>query len=475
MATRYLCVRAHACRGADSRLHSLVRARGIAPLVVALVVGGCAIQDDGAGEDIGSTALAATVGELVGSDCSTSVVLGLSRQIANEVICLQPDGFTRLEEGNGIVFAGSAVLPYLTPAGKRDLEDAVAAHGGQLSINSAFRTLAQQYLLVRWHDQGRCGITAAAPVGSSNHESGRAVDVGNWGEWVGALGNHGWGHTVPGDEVHFDHTSSPDLRGYDVLAFQRLWNRNHADDQIDEDGLYGPQTEDRLTRSPAGGFAIGACGGREPWDAELVAAELPGELAPGARANVLVRIKNTGGETWRPGATFLGTAAPMDRDSALYDPDSWIAPNRVATVAAETPTGEVGEFAFTILAPSTEQELTETFKLVEDGVSWFGPPVDLEIAVSSSAPPPVTTPPPDGMRSSSMLGGGCSAAGGGPAAPLGLVLVGLVLIRLRRRSRRAVPTESCTAIGCLHLRPPRRRSPGVGTDSCTIRRARHGS
>ena len=435
MATRYQCVRAPARRGADSRLQSFVRARGSAPLVVALLVGGCAIQDDGAAEDIGSSAFAATVGELVGSDCSTSVVLGLSRQISNEVICLQPDGFTRLEEGNGIVFAGSAVLPYLTPAGKRDLEDAVAAHGGQLSINSAFRTLAQQYLLVRWHQQGRCGITAAAPVGSSNHESGRALDIGNWADWVGALGNHGWGHTVPGDEVHFDHTSSPDLRGYDVLAFQRLWNRNHPDDQIDEDGLYGPQTEDRLTRSPAEGFAIGACGGQEPWDAELVAAELPDQLAPGARADVLVRIENTGGEAWRPGATFLGTAAPMDRDSALYDPENWIAPNRVATVSAETPSGEIGEFAFTILAPDTEQELTETFRLVEDGVAWFGPPVDLEIVVSSSAPP-VTVPPPGGESSSSMMGGGCSAGGGGSAAaPFGLTLLGLALFRLRRGRR----------------------------------------
>ena len=435
MAARYQCVRAPARGSADRRLHSLVRARSSAPLFVALAVGGCALQDDPS--DIGSSAHAATVGDKVGSDCSTSVVLGLSRQISNEVMCLQPDGFTSFEEGNGIVFAGSAVLPYLTPAGKRDLDDAVAAHGGQLSINSAFRTLAPQYLLVRWHDQGRCGITAAAPVGSSNHESGRAIDVGNWGDWVSALGNHGWGHTVPGDEVHFDHTSSPDLRGYDVLAFQRLWNRNHADDQIDEDGLYGPQTEDRLTRSPAGGFEIGACGETKPWDAELVAAELPAELAPGARANVLVRIENTGGETWLPGATLLGTSGPMDRDSALYDPDNWIAPNRVATVSAETPTGEVGEFAFTILAPDTEQELSETFKLVEEGVSWFGAPVDLEIEISSGAPP-VTAPPPGGMgsSSSSMMGGGCSAAGGHPVAPLGLVLLGLALVRLRGRKGR---------------------------------------
>jgi uncharacterized protein (TIGR03382 family) len=380
---------------------------------VALLVSGCAL-DTGDELEVGSSALAATVGDLVSSDCSTEVVLGLSRQISNEVQCLTPDSFTKFDEGGGIVFSGSAVLPYLTPAGKRDLEAAVAAHGGQIQINSAFRTIAQQYLLVKWHDQGRCSITAAAAVGTSNHESGRALDVGNYGDWVGALGNNGWAHDVPGDEVHFDHLSSPDLRGYDVLAFQRLWNRNHQDDMIDEDGLYGPATEARLVRSPSGGFGVGACGEKAPYDGELIAADLPDMVAPGSRAHVVVRIKNTGNETWRPDATFLGTSAPMDRDSALYDPETWVAPNRVATVSAETKAGETGELDFTILAPDEEQVLTESFKLVEDGVSWFGPPVELEVVVSNDA-----------------LSGGCSA-GGSSGAPLALAFVLLLLVASRR-------------------------------------------
>src|SRR5688572_10011773 len=112
---------------------------------------------------------------------------------------------------------------------------------------------------------------------------------------------------------------------------------------IDEDGLYGPATEARLVKSPAGGFEIGACSGG--WDGELVAVERPAHIAPGARASVVIRIKNTGMETWRPGATFLGTSAPMDRDSDLYDEETWVAPNRVATVMAETPAGETGAFA----------------------------------------------------------------------------------------------------------------------------------
>ena len=72
------------------------------------------------------------------------------------------------------------------------------------------------------------------------------------------MSSHGWKHDVPGDSVHFDHTSSADIRGEDVLAFQKLWNRNNPSDHIAEDGDYGPQTEARLKKSPATGFAIGA-------------------------------------------------------------------------------------------------------------------------------------------------------------------------------------------------------------------------
>src|SRR4029078_6745416 len=103
-----------------------------------------------------------------------------------------------------------------------------------------------------------------------------------------------------------------------------------------------------------------------PYDGELVAADLPDMVAPGSRAHVVVKIKNTGSETWHPDPPLLGTAAPMARDSALYDPDNWVAPHRVATVSAETKSGETGEFDFTILASHPEQGLTETCEILAD-------------------------------------------------------------------------------------------------------------
>jgi hypothetical protein len=200
-----------------------------------------------------------TVTGAVGSGCSTSVVLGLSEQIVAEMNCMSPAALERFDEEPGIVFSGSAVLPYLAPNAVDDLR-AAAQHVGPLQITSGFRTVAQQYLLRQWYERGRCGISAAALPGNSNHENGRALDLSNWSSVVSTMRNHGWSHPLANDPVHFEHLSSPDLSGMDVHAFQRLWNRNHPEDRIAEDGDYGPQTAARLGRAPVAGFAVGACG-----------------------------------------------------------------------------------------------------------------------------------------------------------------------------------------------------------------------
>jgi hypothetical protein len=160
-------------------------------------------------------------------------------------------------------FSGSAILPYLSPAAHDALGWAAEAHG-DLELMSGFRTLPQQLLLRRWYELGRCGITAAAPPGRSNHESGRALDVRNWSSAERPLVDFGWSRGVPDDPAHFDHLGSEDLRGLDVTAFQRLWNRNHPEDPIGEDGDYGSATAARLLRAPAGGFSAGPCGSNAP-------------------------------------------------------------------------------------------------------------------------------------------------------------------------------------------------------------------
>lgn len=228
-------------------------------LAVAPLVAGCLAAPE---EEVSTAALAVTVGDHVRGGCSTAPVLALSRQIADEITCMEPEALASFAEGGGITFTGSAVLPYLAP----DARDALiaAAAEGPIEVISAFRTLPQQYLLRRWYEARRCGITAAAQPGRSNHESGRALDIGNRGSAIGRMRRNGWEANVAGDLNHFEHLASDDIRGLDVLAFQRLWNRNHPEDIISEDGDFGGQTSARLLASPAAGFELGASCGDDP-------------------------------------------------------------------------------------------------------------------------------------------------------------------------------------------------------------------
>lgn len=209
----------------------------------------------------GTASGALTVQEIAdGAGCSTAGLRGLSEQLVEEVDCIEPGAMARIDDIDGLVL-GSAALPWLQSAARDGLAAAVA-EGGELTVNSTLRSLPQQVLLYQWYDAGQCGITLAATPGTSPHESGLAIDTSQYAEWQAKLERHGWTWHGAGDLVHFDYTAGGEsIAGTSVLAFQRLWNRNHTDDLIDEDGLYGPQTRARVLQSPAEGFPIGAsCG-----------------------------------------------------------------------------------------------------------------------------------------------------------------------------------------------------------------------
>lgn len=392
--------------------------RSIALAATALALASCALDPPA----LDATTQASTVADHVQTTCTTAVVLELSRQIAGEVGCMAPGQLVAFAEGNGIEFAGAAVLPYVSEAARADLADAVAAGGGRaLQLTSVYRTLPQQYLLYRWFQLGRCGIPDAATPGTSNHESGRAVDVSNWAEWVGDLGAHGWAHDVPGDDVHFDHTASPDLRGTDVLAFQRLWNRNNPSMPIDEDGLYGPMTAMALLASPAEGFAQGPECAPLGFDAALDRIAAPRTLAAGERAHVTITVRNTGSRTW-PAGTTLVTAEPLGRASLLAD-DTWLDDAHLQALPVEVAPGGVASFAVDVRGPSLDgdRELSEAFTL-EAGADHFGA-IALVVTITGDD------------------GGGCSAGGGGAGAgALGLIALGLATGR-RRGSRAAASRD----------------------------------
>jgi MYXO-CTERM domain-containing protein len=328
---------------------------------------------------------------------------------------MSPGQLVPFAEGNGIVFAGSAVLPYVSETGREDLYAAVSAGAGMsLQVTSAYRTVVQQYLLYRWFQLGRCGITAAATPGNSNHESGRALDVSNYNAWITILADHAWDHSVPGDPVHFDHLQSPDIRGTDVLAFQRLWNRNNPGDVIAEDGDYGPATEARLKMAPAEGFATGPMCAPGGLAMAIESIDAPRVMPPGERATVTLVLRNSGSAPW-PAGTALVTAEPAGRASDFADA-SWPAPDRPSVIDGAVAPGELVTLVVEIVAPDVPaaEERTESFAMDANGTRFGMLALVVRVDPDSGA-------------------GCCNSSGGGDARSALLLLAAAVAYPRRRR------------------------------------------
>lgn len=404
-------------------------------LHTSLLIGGLAVAACAEPVEYGETSSAISVGTAVGSSCSTATVRGLAAQIAREVDCMSPASLVRFKATSKIKFTSSAVLPFLHGGAKHDLDVVAANH--PLRVNSGYRTLPQQYLVYRWWGAGRCGIRAAARPGTSNHESGRAVDLANWSTRVGAMASHHWAHTVPGDPVHFDHLTSPDNRGKDVRAFQRLWNRNHPGDKIAVDGDYGPQTAARLKRAPAKGFAKGPqCASSivapEPGELDVVAVDGPDLVAPASRVHFTASVANGSDIAWPASARLVtadGTA------SALYDAQTWMSPSEIGPIGSDVPAHADIDLDFDIAAPQvTEDTPLELSLAVVDGTTRLGTFElaltvtlgDTSVGVEGDDEVDDTPADEDGV----VDGGGCTAGGGA-----GWLIVATVLPLARRRRR----------------------------------------
>ena len=195
------------------------------------------------------------VEQVVNVGCTTSIVKGLSQQLIDEMNCIQPGAMRSIAHVPELSFY-SAVFPFLQDPASRSLENLVRGQN-TLTISSALRTLPQQYLLYRWYQLGRCNISLAARPGRSNHNGGLAIDTPNYNAWKSRFNSNNWSWLGSSDPVHFNFNGGQDIRNLSVLALQRLWNRNNPNDRIDEDGLYGNQTESRMKQSPSMGFAKG--------------------------------------------------------------------------------------------------------------------------------------------------------------------------------------------------------------------------
>jgi MYXO-CTERM domain-containing protein len=94
----------------------------------------------------------------------------------------------------------------------------------------------------------------------------------------------------------------------------------------------------------------------------------PMMLGVGQSVDAWIDIKNVGSDTWKAGTTRL---APTPRDQASpLATASWLSPTRASTLAADVAPGAVGRFTIP-LEGVTPGDYTQTFGLVDEGVTWF--------------------------------------------------------------------------------------------------------
>jgi hypothetical protein len=153
-----------------------------------------------------------TVAQVARAYCSTAPVRRLSEQLIAEIECLRPGTMSRLDDLPGVELEDNA-FPFLQSAARQALGR--AARTDPLDVTSALRTTAQQYVLYDWYVTGRCTqiVSLAAAPGTSNHESGLAVDLAQAGDVRGSMSAQGFVWHGGSDPVHYDYVEGGvDLR-----------------------------------------------------------------------------------------------------------------------------------------------------------------------------------------------------------------------------------------------------------------------
>jgi murein L,D-transpeptidase YcbB/YkuD len=191
----------------------------------------------------------------------TGKVSGLSRQIIAQMNTLQTGILINFENLSGIVSSHEPHLNLYLQAGAKEYLRAALREGIskqptlKMTVNSAYRTVAQQYVLYQIYRRDPKLIPLAAVPGNSNHEDGLAIDVNNYNAWKPYLLAHGWQWQGSRDPVHFFSSGRSDVGNLGVKAFQSLWNKYHPTEQMTVDGNFGEQTAAKMDRTPISGFA----------------------------------------------------------------------------------------------------------------------------------------------------------------------------------------------------------------------------
>ena len=233
--------------------------------------------------------------------CSTSACNALSQQLIHQMNVMNAGILVSFDDLN--VKLQNAAFPYLQAPAKASLAKAIQERGKTMTVNSGYRTIAQQLLLFNW---GRgCGYPVVAPPGRSNHQSGLAIDINDHNGWKPYLQKHGWRWFGNRDKPHFDYVGSgaKDIRKATMQAFQKLWNNNNPTKKLTVDGVWGSQTAKCLNESPAFGFE------KAPWNEKPRLLKVATPMMEGTDIfNVQKALKNKGFNIKPDGYFGKGTA-----------------------------------------------------------------------------------------------------------------------------------------------------------------------
>jgi hypothetical protein len=124
------------------------------------------------------------------------------------------------------------------------------------------------------------------------------------------------------------------------------------------------------TNEPNAQLPDDAAGRRAPGEggtaraAAFVDQTVPAEMAPDQNYTVSVRMRNTGTATWTAAESYrIGSLNPIDNDTWGF--------RRVVVPAAIAP-GAEATFTFALKAPRMPGEYNFQWRMVQEGVEWFG-------------------------------------------------------------------------------------------------------
>lgn len=212
-----------------------------------------------------------TVGYVVCNpgNCATAQIGTLSRQVYNNTACNAPTLWASIAGVPGLDVSATGVSQF--PFMQKNARDALvgcvtanrAAVGADMIVTSALRVSPQQHLLYQWYQTKSTCVGIAAVPGQSNHQTGIAVDVSNYQQWLSSLQSYNFAQ-LPGDAIHFDFTGTLNIdpsvaKTNDIRSFQALWNLNNPNDRITVNGVYDAATAFRFDKSPSAGFANTQC------------------------------------------------------------------------------------------------------------------------------------------------------------------------------------------------------------------------